>query len=439
MWRGNEECNEDGEPVRLYQPIQYGRSNIRADDSCASYIGGPISATHQCPNCGLSLVTLVQLHIPTTDRTLRVLACNSAACFRSLFATSKFQWGGNGVVVCERLRANDSASAGSTGHTAKPLPKVNSKPVDDDEDEDDWGVSGHENDTGDTGLDDLEAKLAAMTAAKSAQPSPPKQSTSKLKTTTSSNEPVAGLPMMALASLREPPPRTVAVDARDVGLHGTSNQKIEEMLARYMQDEEDQNLVQMLKGTMSTGAGGLEADEDLTEEEMALLRFTDRLKRSPHQVLRYAYRGEPLWSVPYPIKTGSNLKRKGAKESNDASQIDNIPSCSCGAPRVFECQILPSVLHVLNVDKHIQQSSSKTSHLNDWYSNGGMDFGSIAVYTCTRPDSCASAREFVVVQDTAEEQPKAPPMGYQDVGDIVVDENAAALNPDEDTDDVMEA
>ena len=53
----------------------------------------------------------------------------------------------------------------------------------------------------------------------------------------------------------------------------------------------------MLKGSTAGGANGQEVDEDLTEEEMALLRFSDRIKRSPRQVLRYARGGEPLWSM----------------------------------------------------------------------------------------------------------------------------------------------
>lgn len=225
---------------------------------------------------------------------------------------------------------------------------------------------------------------------------------------------------MPLASMQEPPARTVPADARDVGLHGTSNQKIQEMLARYMQEEEDQDIVQMLQGVNGVGNGGpKEVDEDLTPEEMALLRFSDRLKRAPRQVLRHAHGGEPLWSIPVPT-------------SPNGSDPISIPPCASGAPRVFEFQILPSVLHMLNVDKHAAKQSETTasSMLNDWYSAGGMDFGSIAVYANPNPDDSGSIqKEFVVVQDTAEDQPREVPDGFRDaVEDAVVDESSAVVN-----------
>lgn len=286
MWSGNEECNDEDRPVRLYQPIQYGRSQIRVDNPTASFIGGPTSASsRQCPCCKQNLVTLVQLHIPNTDRTLRVEACNSASCFRTLFeSSSKFHYGGDGVVACERLVVpqNVPEPSLSVEFETECMPKT----------VDDWGVSGDE----DAGLDDLEAKLAVMEAtcssgSKQAIPKAAKQS-SAVKT-----KEKCVLPVMVLHSMQEPPSRTVSADPRDVGLHGTSNRKVEEMLARYLENEEDQDIVQMLKGTASTGAGGQEPDKDLTEDEMALLKFSDRIKRAPRQVIRYAYGGEPLWSM----------------------------------------------------------------------------------------------------------------------------------------------
>ena len=282
MWSGNEECNDEGQPVRLYQPIQYGGSNVRSDDPTASFIGGPASTSRKCPCCKQHLVTLAQLHIPATERTLRVEACNSASCFRTLFEKSKFHFGGNGVVACDRLVAKKNATG-----PEKPSVVVESKVETKSNTVDDWDIS-------ESGMDDLEAKLAAMEAGGPKEPvvKEPKPSSVSKK----SDDIQSALPKMALHSIQEPPARTVSADPRDVGLHGTSNLKIEEMLARYLEDEEDQDIVQMLKGSGPNGAGGQEPDQDLTEDEMALLKFSDRLKRSPRQVIRYAYGGEPLWS-----------------------------------------------------------------------------------------------------------------------------------------------
>lgn len=64
-----------------------------------------------------------------------------------------------------------------------------------------------------------------------------------------------------------------------------------------------------------------------------------------------------------------------------------------------------------------------------------MDFGSIAVYTCFNPETCTSSEEFVVIQDTVEEQPTMPAAGLRDAGDVVVDKNTKF---DRDEDDVMQ-
>lgn len=289
MWSGNEEVNDEGQPVRLYLPIQYSGSRVCANDPTASFIGGPASTTRQCPVCGNDLLTLLQLHIPSSEKSFRVEACNSASCFRSLFESSKFHFGGNGVVTCKRiLKAEKIASAPDA--TIKTMKQEQSKP----EAVDDWGVSSD-----DTGLDDLEAKLAAMetTNAYNGSAAAPKKATPRSSPPSSSNMTPSVLPIMALHSIQEPPARTASDDPRDVGLHGTSNQKIEEMLARYLEDEEDQDIVEMLKGSVPSGTGGQELDQDLTEEEMTFLRFSDRIKRAPRQVLRHAPGGEPLWSM----------------------------------------------------------------------------------------------------------------------------------------------
>lgn len=273
--------------MRLYQQIQYGRSNVRADDPTASYIGGPASATRQCPLCKESLVTLVQLHIPTSRRSLRVEACNSAMCFRKLFESSKFHFGGDGVIVAECFRADEPTVVPKEDKDESIKVKNKEKPADD------WGVT----DDGDVGFDDLEAKLAAMESATPKKPQAPKKAESRPVPTENENI-QSVLPLMALHSLQEPASRTVSADPRDVGLHGPSNRKIEEMLARYIADEEDQDIVQMLQGSASgNGGGAQETDQDLTEKEMAWLRYTDRLKRCPRQLLRYARGGEPLWSL----------------------------------------------------------------------------------------------------------------------------------------------
>lgn len=135
-----------------------------------------------------------------------------------------------------------------------------------------------------------------------------------------------------------------------------------------------------------------------------------------------------------PLSVKSIKKHNKSMKGQDESS-EEIPPCGCGAPRRFECQVLPSVLHVLNVDKYANKTKTDAAQLNEWYSTGGMDFGSIAVYTCSNPETCTLSEEFVVVQDTAEEQPTMPAGGLRDAGDVVVDENTKF---DQDEDDDMQ-
>ena len=103
------------------------------------------------------------------------------------------------------------------------------------------------------------------------------------------------------------------------------------------------------------------------------------LKNDPDQVLRYCPEpgAKPVWpSVTH------------------APNTDVIPCCErCGAPRKFEFQILPTIISQLGVDAE---------------SDYALDFGSVAVYTCSKscaPVPCdetnrrtgAYAEEYVVV------------------------------------------
>ena len=105
----------------------------------------------------------------------------------------------------------------------------------------------------------------------------------------------------------------------------------------------------------------LERKQD--KNQVQLSRFHLRLTRTDNtQVLRYCFDegARPLWpSVSY------------APEHTSAT----VPPCArCGAARRFEFQVLPTLVNHLDVDSEL---------------NSAIDFGSIAVYTCSR--SCAPA------------------------------------------------
>jgi hypothetical protein len=125
------------------------------------------------------------------------------------------------------------------------------------------------------------------------------------------------------------------------------------------------------------------------------------------------------------------------KKNQSTSNL--IPPCACGAVRVFETQVLSSLLHVLEVDKHAQSTNvdgstaASASGLGAAYEHGGMNWGSIAVYSC--PNVCAADEEYVVVQDSIDERPSQPRSAYEDADAILIPEDANFGDDDDDDDD----
>jgi Programmed cell death protein 2, C-terminal putative domain len=109
------------------------------------------------------------------------------------------------------------------------------------------------------------------------------------------------------------------------------------------------------------------------------------------------------WSSPSE-KTSSNSgtgasRQKGASEDVDSLPL-NVPLCSCGRKRVFEVQILPTLLHILEVDRYA--TTSETAGWEQSYQDGGMNWGNIAIFSC--PAACsASDTEFVIVQASVDD------------------------------------
>jgi hypothetical protein len=146
-------------------------------------------------------------------------------------------------------------------------------------------------------------------------------------------------------------------------------------------------------------------------------------------VLRYAKNGTPIWSAPLPKQPQQAKKGHNNKQVTTDDPLA-VPNCTCGAKRIFECQLMPSLLHVLEVEKHAPDSKAPSATdtmadiLNREFVNGGLNWGAMAIYTCV--DSCESSREeFVIMQNSIDGMPER-----RGDGNMVV-----AVQMDEDDDD----
>lgn len=95
-------------------------------------------------------------------------------------------------------------------------------------------------------------------------------------------------------------------------------------------------------------------------------RFRKRVAYVPEQIIRYDRGGEPLWVSPDRIPSS-----------------DDIPPCPrCKSHRIFEFQVMPQLLN----------------HLGAESIEGALDWGTIAVYTCSE-DCKGDQVELVWQQD----------------------------------------
>ena len=144
----------------------------------------------------------------------------------------------------------------------------------------------------------------------------------------------------------------------------------------------------------NVGVAAGDGYERTPKAEKALQKYQHRIGRSPTQCLRYAYDTDPLWPSP--------------KEDLE-EHVLKVPCCACGAKRVFELQLLSTVLNELDVDSCRNQGESKQNcsrgssggeneeqrRRRMMMNNGGMDWSTVLVYSCA--DSCTRSHEEVVV------------------------------------------
>ncbi|BCR85422.1 small subunit rRNA maturation protein TSR4 [Aspergillus chevalieri] len=130
-------------------------------------------------------------------------------------------------------------------------------------------------------------------------------------------------------------------------------------------------------------AGGKDAElKDTFESELdkAFLRFSTRLAHNPEQVLRYEFRGEPLL-YSYVDEVGKRLHHSHHSQqghvatAGGAGASSKIPRCEyCGSERVFELQLVPHTISVLEDGREKLGLDAKE--------DAGMEWGTIILGVC---------------------------------------------------------
>lgn len=231
----------------------------------------------------------------------------------------------------------------------------------------------------------LNERDAAMTLTKDATPNnnKPKPDTDAAVSTTSTSVSTAdAFPAMTIEVLDEP-----FEDYTSENDFSYENRLLQDYIK---QEEEDESTdVNDLRRIISTtkkstpaaasssaaaGSSSGESYEKTPASQKHFMRFQKRINRCPLQCLRYDYGGEPLWPVTIP----QSLK---------------IPACACGAERVFEFQLLPTINYFLKVDQ-VAAAVRAAEQSSPAAIAGGMDWMSLMIYSC--PQSCSRSREEVV-------------------------------------------
>lgn len=130
--------------------------------------------------------------------------------------------------------------------------------------------------------------------------------------------------------------------------------------------------------------------------------FMRRVSLYPHQVVRYAYGGQPLWCTFFSIGASAgpsenSTSSSSCSEASSYSPKAAVPPCGgCGSARVFECQLMPNAIRYINVATGGTAIPNATSSSSTTDGVMGLDFGVVALYSC--PISCeGSIHEYAVV------------------------------------------
>ena len=314
--------SNDTEPVLLMSPKGIDADGQKASPKDCSIGGIPSYFTlenYRNPTCGIcdrSMYLLAQVYAPLDglERTLYVFGCNQGECSNKFgsFKCIRDQYEVNEELLEEKMEA------------LKEEPVKVSLCFDDNSwgDEDSWGDNDFDDDNeGNDTTDDFEAILRAneQKLEKCQLSSNKGKNTTENSTFLQScnmqkkqylglvDDKAAFLPRRLLELHDEPFYRIDEEDDDQVGTRSSSDDKTIDKLNKYLREEEDSSIQALISQSIekrtnrSTSscdqASNGEQDERLPKSMSSFLDFTERIKFSPDQVIRYAYGGEPLLSA----------------------------------------------------------------------------------------------------------------------------------------------
>lgn len=388
----------------------------------------PSAALARCKVCKRHLVLLLQLNgelpdrFPGHERRLYVFACRNQACRRKEGSVRVLR--GARIAATQPMTTaigkDEDIDMTGTGPDSATGPTTSPAPVKSNLGETIFGASSLGSGPL-PGANPFSTKANPFSTAPSSQPANPFSTTTKVAAPAAASAGADKLPQTfaAALSLNNPTPKpTVAGPTPPPEPWPAPSLRPRAYPALYLADVEyetldptitkqQQNRVQYLgdgdegveDGGSSSGsskkaatAGSSsstekEAREAFETEHMDTVfqRFADRLAQNPEQVVRYEFGSRPLLCSRTDA-VGKLLQAPGSSGSATATQPLPFPRCpNCGAPRVFECQLMPHAIAELEGAE--LEERGDVNLLEE-----GMEWVTIVVAVCERDCQLATVQ-----------------------------------------------
>lgn len=357
------------------------------NDKLATKFGGiPVWILNQppekglkCSSCNRNLFLVLQAyapldHLPNFHRILYLFACNSSKCSNSekgwVALRCQVPFSESELAELKSLQKEEKTGNETTSNTQQKSTDL----------DDEWGIESQWA-SNNSNSDDLEELLRLRD-----------QSLNENKVTGNSNDSSNNT---SKGQHKEQMKKSTEESNAFAGRYIVVEYEPPDALSFTLEKE----LMSRYKAELNQSSGEkwlLEQYE--SDQEKSFMKFQRRIKRNPEQCLRYSFKGNPLWI------------------SDEIPKV--IPKCThCGSERVFELQLLPTLLYLHDSFKPnnnevlpIKKASGDSQHsINQsnipnqvlHASGNGIEFGTVSLYSCLQScqlDKTGYHTEYVFVQ-----------------------------------------